>query len=146
AFEAAHRLHRGLAGGDLAPDVGAAVGVVAELDDGHDVQDAVDAPVPGPGQAVALLVAGGGVQGCGAVPGGEVAAAGEAADVADVADQAGRAGRADAVQFLQTAAGGLDETGQLLARRLDLLVDADEFGDQFRSEPPAGATDEVTRA
>ena len=43
-------------------DVGAAWCVVAELDDSHDVQDAVGAPVPGPGQAVALLVTGGGVQ------------------------------------------------------------------------------------
>src|SRR5205814_8261371 len=56
----------------------------------------VDAPVAGAGQAVALLVAGGGVQRCGAVPGREVAAAGEAGDVGDVAEQPGRAGRADA--------------------------------------------------
>ena len=45
----------GLAGGDLAPVVGAAFGVVAELDDGHDVQHPVDPPVPGPGQPMALL-------------------------------------------------------------------------------------------
>jgi hypothetical protein len=43
-----------------------ALGVVAELDDGHDVQDPVDAPVPGSGQPVASLVAGGRVEG--AVP------------------------------------------------------------------------------
>jgi hypothetical protein len=110
---------------------------VAELDDGHDVQDAVDTPVPGPGQAVALLVAGGGVQGCGAVPGGEVPAAGEAADVTDVADQPGGTGRADAVQLLQAATAGRDQLGQLLA---------DEFGDQFRGQAAAGATDEVTWA
>jgi hypothetical protein len=34
------RLHRGLAVGERAAVVGAAVGVVAELDDGGDVQDA----------------------------------------------------------------------------------------------------------
>src|SRR6185503_823032 len=82
AFEAAHRLHRGLAGGDLAPDVGAAVGVVAELDDGHDVQDAVDSPVPCPGEPVPVLVTGGSVDGGGAVPGGEVCLGREPGDVA----------------------------------------------------------------
>ena len=54
---------------------------------------------------------------CGAVPGGEVAAAGEAADVTDVAEQPGRAGRADAVQLLQAAAGGVDQLGQFLRSR-----------------------------
>ena len=107
----------GLAVGESAPVVGAAVGVVAELDDGHDVQDPVDAPVAGPGQPVALLVAGGGVDRGGAVPGGEVAAAGEAADVTDVAEQPGGAGRADAVELLQRAAGRGDELGQLLRSR-----------------------------
>jgi hypothetical protein len=112
SFEGAHGLHRRPAGGESAPVVGAAWRIAAELDDGHDVQDPVDAPVPGPGQAVALLVAGGGVQGCGAVPGGEVAAAGEAVDVADVADWSGGAGRADPIELLQAAAGGLDQFGQ----------------------------------
>jgi hypothetical protein len=70
---------------------------VAQLDDGHDVQHPVDAPVSGAGQAVTLLVAGGGVERCGAVPGCEVCAAGEAADVGDVAEQSGCAGGADAV-------------------------------------------------
>ena len=41
-------------------------GVVADLDDGHDVQGPVDAPIAGAGEAVAFLVAGGGVRG--AVP------------------------------------------------------------------------------
>jgi hypothetical protein len=58
---------------------------VAQLNDGHDVQDPVDAPVAGAGQAVAFLVAGGGVQRRGAVPSGEVCRAGEAVDVADIA-------------------------------------------------------------
>jgi hypothetical protein len=35
--------------------LGPAGGVVAELDDGHDVQDPVDAPVPEPGRPPILL-------------------------------------------------------------------------------------------
>src|ERR1051326_8726626 len=96
AFEGAHGFHRGLALGEPAPVAGAAFGVVAELDDGHDVQDPVDAPVAAPRQAVALLVAGGGIQRGGAVPGGEVRPAAEPVNVADVAEQSGSTGRADA--------------------------------------------------
>ena len=42
AFEAAQGFHRCLAGGEFASVVGASLGVVADLDDGHDVQDPVD--------------------------------------------------------------------------------------------------------
>jgi hypothetical protein len=77
------------------PIVGAAFGVVPELDDGHDVQHPVVAPVAGPGEAVALLVAGGGVDRGGAVPGREVPGDGEAGNVGDVADEAGGAGGSD---------------------------------------------------
>ena len=51
---------------ELASVVGAAFGVVAQLDDRCDVQDMVHPPVPGPRQPMADLLAGGGVQG--AVP------------------------------------------------------------------------------
>jgi hypothetical protein len=95
------------------------------------VQDPVDAPVAGAGEPVTLPVAGGGVQWGGAVPGGDVPAAGEARDVGDVAEQPGRAGRADAVQLLQAAARGRDQLGQLPVGGLDLLVDDREFGDQL---------------
>ncbi len=47
----------GLPGGFPGVVVGAALGRVAQLDDGHDVQCPVDPPVPGPRQAVALLLA-----------------------------------------------------------------------------------------
>src|SRR6476469_8115388 len=66
AFEAAQGLHGGLAGGALASVVGAALGVVAELDDRGDVQDVVHPSVPGSGEAVADLFAGGCLDGCGA--------------------------------------------------------------------------------
>src|SRR5439155_9585559 len=127
----AHGFHRALARGEFAAVVGAALGVVAQLDDGHDVQDPVDAPVPGPRQPVTPLVAGGRIDGGGAVPGCEVVTAGEAADVADVAQQPGSAGRADAVELLQCAAGRLDQFGQLGVRGLDLLVDGRDRGDQL---------------
>jgi len=96
---------------------------VAQLNDGHDVQDQVDATVARAGEPVAALLAGGGVQRRGAVPGREVPAAGEAGDVIDVAEQPGRAGRADAVQRLDLAAGNLDQLGELPVRRLDLRID-----------------------
>jgi hypothetical protein len=58
AFEASHRFAGCLPGGNFAVVVGAAfAAAVAELDDGHDVQDAVDLPVPCAGEAVADLLA-----------------------------------------------------------------------------------------
>jgi hypothetical protein len=74
-----------------------------------------------------------------------VCAAGEAVDVADVADEAGGSGRADAVEVLQATAGGVDELGQLLVRRFDLLVYLDELADQLRGQPASGAPDEIAR-
>jgi hypothetical protein len=74
AFQAAHGLHRGFAGGLLPVEVGTPLGGVAQLDGGDDVQDPVDLAAPGPREPVADLVAGGGVDGCGAVPGREVRA------------------------------------------------------------------------
>src|SRR5262249_59223004 len=84
AFEGAHRHHRGHAAGFASVVVGAAFGGVPQLHDGHDVQGAVDAPVAGAGEPVALLVAGGGIQRRGAVPGGEPVAVAEAVNVASV--------------------------------------------------------------
>jgi hypothetical protein len=121
SFEAPDGFHGCLAGGELAAVAGAAFGVVAQLHDGHDVQYPVDAPVPGPREPVTLLLAGGGIDGRGAIPGGEMAAVSEAGDVTDVTEQPGSAGRSDAVEVLQAAAGLGDQAGQLGAGRLDLL-------------------------
>jgi len=55
-----------------------------ELHDGHDVQGTVDSAVPGSGEAVVLLFAGGGVAGCCAVSGGESVSVAKAVDVADI--------------------------------------------------------------
>ena len=46
AFQAAHRFHRCLAGRVLAVEVGASFAGTAQLHGGHDVQGAVDLPVP----------------------------------------------------------------------------------------------------
>jgi len=100
SFQRAHGFVGGLAVGLLPVEVGPSFGGVAQLDGGHDVQGAVDLPVPGLGQALADLVAGGGVDRCGAVPGGDVGAVRESGDVGDLDQQPGRAGRADSVQVM----------------------------------------------
>lgn len=58
SFEAAHGFHRGLPAGFPGVVVGASFGLVAQLDDGHDVQCPVDPAVAGAGEPVALLLAG----------------------------------------------------------------------------------------
>jgi hypothetical protein len=105
SFEAAQGFHRGLAGGELASVVGAALGVLAQLHDGGDVDDVVDPAVAGAGEAVADLFAGGRVQGCGAGPGGEPVAVGEAGDVADVGQDPGGPGRSDTASHAPATAG-----------------------------------------
>ncbi|MFC0112360.1 hypothetical protein [Kibdelosporangium aridum] len=92
---------------------------------------------------MALLLAGGRVEGCGAVPGGEPVAAGESVDVSDVGEQPGCAGRADAVQLQEGGSAGGDELGEVFVDRLDLLVDALQFADQFDREPAAGLAEDV---
>ena len=72
AFECAERFHRRLAFGEAATVVGAAGGVTAQLDDGHDVQDPIDASVADSGEPVAALVAGRRFERGRAVPGREV--------------------------------------------------------------------------
>src|SRR5664279_5846319 len=84
ALETTQRFELGLAGGLLAPVVGPAVGVEADLADRGDVDHVVHPSVPGSGEPVAVLLAGGGVQGCGAGPGGEPVAVGASGAVADV--------------------------------------------------------------
>ncbi|HEY5455279.1 MAG TPA: hypothetical protein VIJ96_07405 [Acidothermaceae bacterium] len=59
SFQAAHRFHGGFAGGDFPVVVAASFRVGAQLHDGRDVQHPVDAPVPGAGEPVPVLVTGG---------------------------------------------------------------------------------------
>jgi hypothetical protein len=70
------------------------------------VQHPVDLPVAGPGQPVADLVTGGGVDRRGAVPGGEVPPGREPGDVTGLDQQPGSAGRSDPMQAGQRGPGG----------------------------------------
>jgi excisionase family DNA binding protein len=72
------------------------------------VQDAVDLAIAGPRQPVPDLIAGGGIDRGGAVPGREVVAVGEPGDVGDLDQQPRGAGRADALQVKQLGAGRCD--------------------------------------
>ena len=129
-----------------AVEVGAAFGGVAQLDDGHDVQDPVDLAVPASREPVADVVAGGGVDRGGAGPGAEVVAVGEPGDVADLDQQPGRAGGADAVQVHQAGAGRGDQLGEFLVRGLLALIDPLEVADQLGGDPPTGLAGDVARA
>jgi hypothetical protein len=82
----AHGHHGRHSAGSALVVVGAALGLVSQLDHRHGVQDPVDAAVPGAGEPVAGLAAGGRVQRRGAVPGCEPVAAGEPVDVTDVGE------------------------------------------------------------
>ena len=117
--------------------VGAALGLVPQLHYRHDVQNPVDAPVPGAGEPVAGLVAGGRVQRRGAVPGGEPVASGEPADVADVGEQLGGARGPDAVQLHQGGSARGNQLGELPVQSPGSLVDALELSGQLDGEPPA---------
>jgi hypothetical protein len=103
-------------------------------------------PVAGSRQPVPVLVAAGGIQRRGAVPGREPALVGEAGDVTDVAQQPCRAGRTDAVQVRHGAAGGSHQLLEFGVGGLDALVDPGELGDHLGGEPAAGLAGDVTRA
>jgi hypothetical protein len=105
ALETAQCFHAGLAGGEFAQEVGAAFGVVAQLEDRGDVQNMVHSPVPGSGESVSDLLAGGRVKGCGAGPGRESVPVGEAGDVADVGEDSGCAGSGSATRGVGGAVG-----------------------------------------
>src|SRR2546421_3721646 len=49
SFECAHGLHRSFPGCFFGIEEGAAFGGIAQLHDGHDVQDTVDSAIPGSG-------------------------------------------------------------------------------------------------
>ena len=75
------------------------------------------------GQAVADLVAGGGVDRCGARPGGEVRLGWEPGDVTDLDEQPGGAGGADPLQLGQGCAGRGEQLGQFFVGGLLAGVD-----------------------
>jgi hypothetical protein len=81
----------------LAPVVGAALGVVAQLHDTGHVEHVVHPSVARPREPMPDLLAGRGVDRRGAGPGGEVVTVGEACHVHDVGQDPRRTDRADAV-------------------------------------------------
>jgi hypothetical protein len=122
-FEAAQRFFRGLALQAFAFVVATAGRVgLADLGHGHHVQRVVQAPVAGSGESVPDLLAGGGIDGCGAVVGGEVMPTGEAGDVFDFGQDPSGDQRPDAVEIGQACAGLLDQRGDLLPDGLHLRV------------------------
>jgi hypothetical protein len=96
-----------LTGGFPGVEVGAAFGGVAELDDGHDVQDTVDSSVAGAGESMALLVT-------------------------DIGQQPRRAGRLDPVGLGEGGAAVDDHCRSSVSAGFDLAVDALEVGDPSR--------------
>jgi hypothetical protein len=104
----------------------------------------LDPPVAGAGEPVSLLLAGGGFQRRGAVPGREVVPAGEPVDIAGVGEQPGCAGGADAVQLEKRGTPGLDEGQDFFLAGLDLAVDAFQLADQLGDQPPADPAGDVT--
>jgi hypothetical protein len=95
---------------------------VADLHDRGDVEDVVDAAVAGPVESVPDLLAARGVEGRGAVPGGEPVPVGEAGHVADVGRDPRRSGRADPVHVHQPAAAGGHRLAEAALHVLGLAV------------------------
>src|SRR5690349_21079714 len=89
------------------------------------------------------MVAGGGVDGCGAGPGGEVVAVGEPSAVAELDQQPSSAGGSDTVQAKQSRAGGSDQLDEFLVRCLLAQVETLQVSDQLGRDPLAGPTDHV---
>ena len=101
-LEAPQRFLGGLALGPLPLVVEAAGRArVADLGDRHHVQGVVDPPVPGPGQPVADLLAGGGVDRGGAVIAGKSVLGGEPGHVTNLSQNPPSDHRADTEQISQ---------------------------------------------
>ena len=143
-LEAAERFLGGLALGALALVVAAAVGPgVADLGDGHHVQRVVDPAVPGAGQAVADLVAGGRVDRGGAVVAGELVLGGEPCHVAGFGQDPARDHRADTEQAGQRGARRGHESADLSCRGLQPRVERPDVGQVVLGELQADPRDVI---
>lgn len=83
---------------------------------------------------MSLLLTGGRIQQCGAVPGREPVPVPEAVDVSDIGEQPGRAGRSDSVQICQGGTAVGDELAQFFACGFDSAVDGFQLADQFHDQ------------
>jgi hypothetical protein len=110
------------------------------------VQRVVEAAIASAGEAVSDLLAGGGIDGCGAVVGGEVVPRREAVDVLDLGQDSAGDDRADAVEIGQVRSAGRDEFADLAAHRLDLRVNRLDVCDVFVGELDPNDVDRGVRA
>jgi hypothetical protein len=94
---------------------------------------------------VAVLLAGGGVQGCCVGPGREPVAVGEPLDVADVGEDPGGHDRSNAVDVHEAGATSEHDGFQLRGGLLDLGLDRDELGEFLGCDAAAGLSGDVTR-
>ena len=115
-FQRPQGLLRGLALSQFLVVIGAALAVpVADLGDRRHVDGVVQPPVPAPAQPVYRPLAGGHLDGRGAVVGGEVIPAGKAGHVLDVPDHRRGDYRPDAEQTSQARPAGLHGSSELLS-------------------------------
>jgi len=103
-----------------------------------DVEHVVEAAVAGAGQPVPDMLAGGGVDGGGAGPGGEPVAVGETGHIVDIGEDPGGAGRADPEDLQQCAAAGDDVLAQPAEELLQFAVEGVDLADQLGGQRPAG--------
>ena len=136
----------GLAVGDLAVVVGAAVAVpVAYLGDRGHVDGVVDPPVAAQRQPVHLLVPRRHFDRGGAVAGGEVIPAGEPGDVPGIADDGVGDDGADAEDLSQRGVARLDRCGQLLPGLAQLGIEVAQVLQELAGELVAGLGDGASR-
>jgi hypothetical protein len=98
------------------------------------VQRVIDAPISSSGKSVPHLVTGGGVDGCGAVVGGEVVLGREPVDGLDLGEDAAGDDWPDSVEVGEVGAGGLDEFVDLGADGLHLGVDGSDVLEMLLGE------------
>ncbi len=89
------------------------------------------------------VVSGGGVDGCGAVPRGEVGLVREPGDVTNLDEEPGRTGGADAVQIEQSGSRLRQQFGELLVGGFLAGIDPLEVTDQLGSHPASGLADGI---
>jgi hypothetical protein len=126
--------------GSFAPVVGLSVAVEADLANRGDVDNVVNPPVPGPGQPVPAVLAGGGVHRGGPGPGREPVPVGEPGHVPDVGQHPGGDHRADTTEVHQIDPGHRRSSGDPSAAS---VPDRDHPGRM--GIPPTSASDSMVR-
>lgn len=107
------------------------------------VDHVVHPSVTDAGRSVPVLLAGGGVQGCGAGPGREPVPVGETRDVADIGEDPSGDDGPDAVDLGQVRTTFDDESLQLGGDLLHPGLDTDEVGKLFGGDSSPGPPSQV---